>query len=619
MLFRVFRIGIIAAVAFLSLGVTHESRGDDTKKPAEKPAELTPQELEQQQRQLANRFAKLEELFIRMSELEAASNPTRAGILMQAAQLSKQLATQQRLNIASDLLAKGQFTRAIQEQEAGRENLKKLLELLQSENKASRLRDDRKKLEEVLKDIRRLESLQRAQRARTEAGQDIEEAKRDQKDLEKQTGEVEEQLGEPQKDSKDPSVDKSDANDSAESKENKESAEGKKGDEKKPDEKGKEPGKDPTKEPKEDPSGKPKQTDTPKNPDEKNPNDEGKTGDKQSMPQDSQSKESQSPESQSPDSQSKESQSKESQSQDGKSGESSEEQKSQEPQKPQSKEEEARKRVEKARKRMQEAQKQLEKEKRPEAVQEQKAAEEELQKAIVELERILKQMREEEIERSLTDLESRLRKMLELQRTVREQTEKLGGLTGEAKDRQLEIQANKLAVEQTKVVMEGQRALLLLQDEGSSLAFPEALEQVNRDAQSVKRRLEEANVGNGTLAVEDEILGALEEMLESLKQVQKKRDENKERKQQQQQQQQGGDEQTEPLVDAIAELKLIKTLQLRVNRRTQRLAADANNADDAVGQIGDTALLSELRDLASRQQKIQEVTRDILIERSKDK
>lgn len=208
--------------------------------------------------------------------------------------------------------------------------------------------------------------------------------------------------------------------------------------------------------------------------------------------------------------------------------------------------------------------------------------------------------------------------MLELQRAVREQTEKLGGLTGEAKDRQLEIQANKLAVEQTKVVMEGQRALLLLQDEGSSLAFPEALEQVNRDAQAVKRRLEEANVGSGTLAVEDEILGALEEMLESLKQVQKKREENKERKQQQQQQQ-GGEEQTEPLVDAIAELKLIKTLQLRVNRRTQRLAADANNADDVVGQIGDSALLAELKDLATRQQKIQEVTRDILIERSKDK
>lgn len=609
MLIRILRTAVIAVFVLISSVGPITAFGDDAKK----TGELTAQELEQQQRQLANRFAKLEELFIRMSELEAATNPTRAGILMQAAQLSKQLATQQRLNIAGDLLAKGQFTRAIQEQEAGRENLKKLLELLQSENKASRLRDDRKKLEEVLKDIRRLESLQRAQRARTEAGQNIEEAKRDQKDLEKQTGEVEEQLSEPQKDSKDTTGENKDPNAESQSpdtksdtgKDNKEPSDNKEGKEKSPDEKNSDPDKstekDASQSKEKDPQGDNKQVGEPKKAGEKNSPQENNS-DTQPMPNEQQ------PEG---------NQSQDSSTQDGKSSESSSEKKS-EPQKPQSKEEEARKRVENARKRMQEAQKQLEKEKRPEAVQEQKAAEEELQKAIVELERILKQMREEEIERSLTDLESRLRKMLELQRAVREQTEKLGGLTGEAKDRQLEIQANKLAVEQTKVVMEGQRALLLLQDEGSSLAFPEALEQVNRDAQAVKRRLEEANVGSGTLAVEDEILGALEEMLESLKQVQKKREENKERKQQQQQQQ-GGEEQTEPLVDAIAELKLIKTLQLRVNRRTQRLAADANNADDVVGQIGDSALLAELKDLATRQQKIQEVTRDILIERSKDK
>ena len=100
-----------------------------------KPTVERVKELEQQQKQLAQRFGKLEELFIRMSELEAAANPTRAGLLMQAAQMSKQLATLQRLSVAGDLLSQGQFTRAIQEQEAGRENLRKLLELLQSENR----------------------------------------------------------------------------------------------------------------------------------------------------------------------------------------------------------------------------------------------------------------------------------------------------------------------------------------------------------------------------------------------------------------------------------------------------------------------------------------------------
>ena len=113
------------------------------------------------------------------------------------------------------------------------------------------------------------------------------------------------------------------------------------------------------------------------------------------------------------------------------------------------------------------------------------------------------------------------------------------------------------------------------------------------------------------------IIGALEEMLESLKQVQKKRDEKK-KQTDQQQQQQSSNQDDEPLVDSIAELKLLKTLQLRINRRTQSLAKQTNNQEDVVGQIGDPELLGELEDLAGRQQKIHEVTRDILIKNAKE-
>ena len=94
------------------------------------PKNAEAESLETKQRQLVQRFQKLEELFLRMSELEAVSNPTHAGLLMNAAQLSKQLGTRQRLNSAGELIAKGQISRAIQEQEAAHENLKKLLELL---------------------------------------------------------------------------------------------------------------------------------------------------------------------------------------------------------------------------------------------------------------------------------------------------------------------------------------------------------------------------------------------------------------------------------------------------------------------------------------------------------
>ncbi len=62
-----------------------------------------------------------------------------------------------------------------------------------------------------------------------------------------------------------------------------------------------------------------------------------------------------------------------------------------------------------------------------------------------------------------------------------------------------------------------------------------------------------------TQAIEDEILAALEELLESLKQVQQKREDKKRQQTQQQQQQQ--ESQDEPIVDRLAELRLLRTLQ----------------------------------------------------------
>jgi len=518
-----------------------------------KPTVERVKELEQQQKQLAQRFGKLEELFIRMSELEAAANPTRAGLLMQAAKMSKQLATLQRLSVAGDLLSQGQFTRAIQEQEAGRENLRKLLELLQSENRSTRLRDERARLLEIQQEIRRLEQIQRGQTGRTESGQDLKQAAGDQKDIKEQLDKVASDLNEGKEDkgseAKDPNDNKGPAS--------------------------------------------PKEDDA--KPSDSKPSD--------SKPSDSKPSDS--------------SESQDAKPSDAEPSESGESSKKNSKPKPESREEKAKKRVDAARKKMQKAQEKLEEEKRDEAVEEQREAERELREAIDELERILRQLREEEIERSLVDVETRLRRMLDLQRSVREQTEKLGNLTGDIKDRTLEIQANKLSIEQTKVVMEGQRALLLLQDEGSSTAFPEALEQVNADAQSVSKKLSEGNVSALTRSIEDEIIGALEEMLESLKQVQKKRDEKK-KQSDQQQQQQSSNQEDEPLVDSIAELKLLKTLQLRINRRTQSLAKQTNNQEDVVGQIGDPGLLGELEDLAGRQKKIHEVTRDILIKNAKE-
>jgi len=111
-------------------------------------------------------------------------------------------------------------------------------------------------------------------------------------------------------------------------------------------------------------------------------------------------------------------------------------------------------------------------------------------------------------------------------------------------------------------------------------------------------------------------VGALEEMIESLTETQKKMDEKKKKKEGQAKGGGGGD-QSQPLVDALAELRLIKTLQLRVNNRTQRLAKDAGQIDDPTGTIENISLREQLHELAGRQDKIQQVTRDILLEQTK--
>lgn len=122
----------------------------------------------------------------------------------------------------------------------------------------------------------------------------------------------------------------------------------------------------------------------------------------------------------------------------------------------------------------------------------------------------------------------------------------------------------------------------------------------------VVERLQKSDISKWTISIEEEIVASLEEMIESLKQEQKKREEKKkDREKPDGQGGGGGQDQTQPLVDALSELRLVKTLQLRINKRTDRLSSSLNDPADAVGQSRDAELRDQLRELARRQEKIQ--------------
>ena len=271
------------------------------------------------------------------------------------------------------------------------------------------------------------------------------------------------------------------------------------------------------------------------------------------------------------------------------------------------------KRIEAAEQKMREAQEKLEKAKRDESIKAQEEAQAELAKAKAELEEILRQLREEEVGRMLALLEGRFRKMLDMQLKVHSQTQKLNSIESANRNREFDIQSGRLSFDERKIQTEAEKALLLLKEEGSSIAFPETVEMMIEDMDFVSARLSNSKVGEITLEREEDIIDALEEMLEALKQAQQDQDD---RQQQQQQQQPNGPQQDPALVSSLAEFKMIRSLQVRVNKRTSRYSKSLTDADDPVGQAEETSLIRSLKQLSDRQERLQAIMRDIVLKRN---
>jgi hypothetical protein len=268
------------------------------------------------------------------------------------------------------------------------------------------------------------------------------------------------------------------------------------------------------------------------------------------------------------------------------------------------------KRLQAAEKRMRQAREKLDQAKRREARGEQEKAIEELETARAELEEILRQMREEEVERLLVQLGARIRAMLRAERAVLAGTEKIAGI-GPAADgpppaeRERQLEAARLGREQAAISNDASRALTLVRDDGSAVAIPEALEQVRDDSVQAAARLARGDVGATTRGILQDLVASLEEMLAALEKAQ--------REQQARQQSPSGGRPAEPgqqpLVDKLSELKMIRSLQMRVNTRTKRFA---QLLEDGAEQAEEPELLDALSRLSARQRKIERAAHDIV-------
>jgi hypothetical protein len=198
--------------------------------------------------------------------------------------------------------------------------------------------------------------------------------------------------------------------------------------------------------------------------------------------------------------------------------------------------------------------------------------------------------------------------MLALQIDVLEGTQRLDKVPEAERDRDDEIEAGRLSRKEAQIVSEADKALILLREEGSAVAFPEAVEEMRVDMHEVTERLAQAKVGEMTQGLETDIIAALEEMIAALQKAQKEM----ENKAKPGQPPPSGDSDEQPLVDTLAELRMIRALQMRVNLRTERYAKISQTE-----QADRPDLLAALKQLAEREQRIHKVTRDIVVGRNR--
>src|SRR5262249_29847386 len=150
-----------------------------------------------------------------------------------------------------------------------------------------------------------------------------------------------------------------------------------------------------------------------------------------------------------------------------------------------------------------------------------------------------------------------------------------------------------------EIVAEADKAIAIIDTEGTAVAFSEVFRQVRNDMAHVSNRLHRTDVGPETQLIEQDIITMLSEMIEALK---KARQDNQNRNNPGPQ----GEPPPPGLIDLLAELRLIRSMQLMVNNRTAVWGKRYQGE-----QAAEPPIIQELKDLAHRQDRIYDIMNKI--------
>jgi hypothetical protein len=226
--------------------------------------------------------------------------------------------------------------------------------------------------------------------------------------------------------------------------------------------------------------------------------------------------------------------------------------------------------------------------------------------AKAELEKRLRQLREEELERLLANLQARCEQMLAIQIEVYDGTKRVHGVVLTYPDKKAtraeEQRSQQLSTREGEIVKLATKTLGLLEAEGSSSAFALALESVREDMGHIEKRLDKYDVAQMTQKIEEDVITALKDMIDALKQAQQQLKDQKN----QPPKPNNGQPPPQKLLNLLNELKLIRALQVQVNKRTTDYGTQFEGE-----QSDDQRLQEEIQGLSKRQQKIEEMLKNI--------
>jgi hypothetical protein len=193
---------------------------------------------------------------------------------------------------------------------------------------------------------------------------------------------------------------------------------------------------------------------------------------------------------------------------------------------------------------------------------EQKKAEDQLNEAKKEVEKRLAELGEKPEDEAIERLEAIFGEMLARQQPVTTQTaqfhEERKGETGELR-RAERITIRRLSQEETELAAMAKKALELIEEDGTTVSFPVVVEGMQETLVQIAGRIEKQETGETTQRMQKEVEKTLEELIEALKIAKKSGT---------------GSGSGQPgnckpaLLPNTAELKLLRQLQLRINRRT---------------------------------------------------